>query len=116
MRDNLTRLITMGIPSRSFWSAFILRDCTFSEFSAGAGVLDVGCGQGAQLEQAAQRGCWVAGVELDSEALAACKKRGLNVVQARAEVLPFRAGSFDGLICKVVLPYTDEARALGELA
>jgi hypothetical protein len=34
----------------------------------------------------------------------------------RAEALPFRTGSLDGLICKVVLPYTDETHALGEFA
>ncbi len=103
-------------PARPSWSPYILHDYTFSDFSAGARVLDVGCGQGTHLKQAAERGCWVAGIELDDDALAACKRRGLTVVQARAEALPFRSGSLDGVICKVVLPYTDEARALGEFA
>ena len=105
-----------GTPSRSFWSPYILHDYTFSDFSAGARVLDVGCGLGTHVKQAAERGCWVAGVDLDGDSLAACRKRGLTVVQARAEALPFRSGSLEGLICKVVLPYTDEVRALGEFA
>ena len=33
---------------------------------------------------------------------------GLPVVQARAELVPFRSESVDGLVCKVVLSYTDE--------
>jgi SAM-dependent methyltransferase len=102
------------IPSRPFWSPYILHDYTFSDFSASARVLDAGCCT--QLKQAAERGCWVAGVELDGDALADCRRGELTVVQAKAETLPFRTGSFDGLICKVVLPYTDEMRVLGEFA
>jgi SAM-dependent methyltransferase len=104
------------MSSQPSWSPYILYDYAFSDFAAGARVLDVGCGQGAQLKQAADRGCWAAGVELDGKALATCKRSGLTVVQARAELLPFRSGSLDGVICKVVLPYTDEVRAIGEFA
>src|SRR5215467_2485432 len=102
-------------PSKPFWASYILYDYSFGEFAAGTRVADVGCGRGDQLEQAVGRGCRAVGVELDGEAVAACAKRGLAVVQARAEELPFRTASLDGLICKVVLPYTDEARALSEL-
>jgi len=38
------------------------------------------------------------------------------VCRAAAERLPFASGSFDGLICKVVIPYTDEASAVREIA
>jgi|SRR5262245_17598218 len=103
-------------PSKPFWARYILYDYSFGEFTAETRVADVGCGRGDQLEQVVARGCRAVGVELDGEAVAACAKRGLAVVQARAEALPFRTASLDGLICKVVLPYTDEARALGELA
>lgn len=106
----------MGNRPETFWSRYILHDYSFSDFAPGARVVDVGCGGGAQLEQVVGRGCRSVGVELEGESLAACTKRGLAVVQARAEALPFRTGSLDGLICKVVLPYTDEARALRELA
>jgi len=107
---------SVGTPPKPFWSRFILHDYSFSDFAAGTRVVDVGCGRGAQLEQVMGRGCRAVGVDLDGDALAVCAKRGLVIVQARAEALPFRSGSFDGLICKVVLPYTDEARALGEFA
>jgi ubiquinone/menaquinone biosynthesis C-methylase UbiE len=106
----------MATPQKPFWSRYILYDYSFSNFSAGIRVVDVGCGRGTQLEQIARRGCRAVGVELNSEALAACAKRRLTVVQGLAEALPFRTGSLGGLICKVVLPYTDETRALGEFA
>jgi SAM-dependent methyltransferase len=106
----------MTKPPKPFWSRYILYDYSFSDFSAVTQVVDVGCGRGAQLEQVAGRGCRAIGVDLDVEALATCATQGLAVVQARAEALPFRTGSLGGLICKVVLPYTDETRALGELS
>jgi len=99
-----------------FWSRYILYDYSFSDFSPMTCVVDVGCGRGAQLEQVVGRSCRAIGVDLDGEALAVSAKRGLAVVRARAEALPFRTGSLGGLICKVVLPYTDETRTLGELA
>jgi len=106
----------MTMPPKPFWSGYILYDYSFSDFSPATCVVDVGCGRGAQLEQVVARGCRAIGVDLDDEALAACAKQGLAVVRARAEALPFRTGSLGGLICKVALPYTDEARALGEFA
>jgi SAM-dependent methyltransferase len=104
------------MPPEPFWSRYILYDYSFSDFSPVTCVVDVGCGRGAQLEQVVGRGCRAIGVDLDGEALAVCARQGLAVVRARAEALPFRTGSLGGLICKVVLPYTDEARALGEFA
>ena len=106
----------MTMPPKPFWSGYILYDYSFSDFSPATCVVDVGCGRGAQLEQVVARGCRAIGVDLDDEALAACAKQVLAVVRARAEALPFRTGSLGGLICKVALPYTDEARALVEFA
>lgn len=107
---------SMAPPRKAFWSRYILHDYSFADFAAGTRVADVGCGRGAQLREVVSRGCRAVGVELDGESLAACTERGLAVVQARPEALPFRTVSLDGLICKVVLPYTDDARALGEFA
>src|SRR5262249_5293980 len=98
------------------WFPYIPHDYPFCDFPSGARLLDVGCGRGIQLRQAAEKGCWVAGVDLDGDALATCKRSGLTVVQARAEALPFQSEKFDGIICKVVLPLTDEARTLSEFA
>src|SRR5439155_8442178 len=39
----------------------------------------------------------------------------VSVIQGKGERLPFLSGSFDGVICKVVLPYTNERTTIGEI-
>jgi SAM-dependent methyltransferase len=67
---------------------------TVMRFAPGS-VLDVGCGDGAFLRQAAQRGCRVAGLEPDAAHVAALRSAGIEVQAGRAEALPFADGSFD---------------------
>jgi methionine biosynthesis protein MetW len=67
----------------------------------GARVLDLGCGDGALLEQLRdQRGAFVRGVEIDIDNIAACIGRGLSVIQADLdEGLPaFADDSFDVVV------------------
>jgi methionine biosynthesis protein MetW len=67
----------------------------------GARVLDLGCGDGALLEQLRdQRGAFVRGVEIDVDNIAACIGRGLSVIQADLdEGLPaFADDSFDVVV------------------
>ena len=37
-------------------------------------------------------------------------------MQGRAEEIPVKEATVDGIVCKVVLPYTEEARAFGEMS
>ncbi len=53
---------------------------------------------------------------MDRELAARGRAAGYAVSRAKAEALPFRDGTLDGLVCKVVIPYTDEARAIAEVA
>lgn len=46
----------------------------------------------------------------------AARARGLPVVRGSAERLPFADGCADGIVCKVVVPYTDERATLREWA
>jgi SAM-dependent methyltransferase len=62
---------------------------------APASVLDVGCGDGSFLRQAAQQGCAVAGIETDAAHVAALQAEGIDVRAGRAEALPFADGSVD---------------------
>ena len=78
-------------------------------------MVDVGCGQGKELRQLAGQGCRAVGLDVDAGALANCRRANLSVVLARAEVMPFRGASFDGLICTVAVPYTDEAQVMTEI-
>jgi ubiquinone/menaquinone biosynthesis C-methylase UbiE len=95
---------------------YVRRDHSFAAFAAGQRVLDVGCGYGLQLAELADRGCRAFGVDVRANVVAKCSARGLRVAVAAAEALPFRHHTMDGVVCKVVLPYTDEARALTEIA
>lgn len=83
-------------------------------------VLDIGCGIGqlfVALDRTGNDGL-SAGVDLDQEALAygAQAYPHLRLLRARAEALPFPADSFDLVVSRVCLPYTDLPRAIGEIA
>ena len=86
-----------------------------TRYRPGGFVLDVGCGEGLQLANLRQAGYRAIGLELAAEPAQACRATGHCVIIARAESLPFRSDSCDGVLCKVVLPYTDERRAIEEI-
>lgn len=88
-------------------------------------VLDVGCGAGQELLPFAQRpGAVCVGADVTPEAGLAGRELFASraplgrvaFVRAAAESLPFAADSFDVVICRLALPYTDNARCLSELA
>jgi ubiquinone/menaquinone biosynthesis C-methylase UbiE len=81
-------------------------------------VLDVGCGAGQELFPYLE--AVAAGVDLRLDALVAGRSlfgaRAPFLLCAAAESLPFRNASFDVLLCRLALPYTDVRRALAEMA
>lgn len=93
---------------------YVLPSFSFAGFSPRDRVLDVGCGGGGHLRELGSRGCHAVGVDLDPSLVANLRREGLEAVAAGAEDLPFPRGAFDGLVCSVVLPYTDERRAVRE--
>jgi ubiquinone/menaquinone biosynthesis C-methylase UbiE len=88
-------------------------------------VLDVGCGAGQELRPFLQSPR-VLGFGIDrSEEVGVAGRRlfrehqpGSRVafVRAAAEDLPLATSSVDVIVCRLVLPYTDNARALAEMA
>ncbi|MBI1353766.1 MAG: methyltransferase domain-containing protein [Acidobacteria bacterium] len=80
-------------------------------------VLDLGCGRGELLKLLADRGADVGGVDLDPEALAACREKGLPVEQG--DLYSYLASqpdsSCDGLFCAHVAEHLPAER-LQELA
>lgn len=101
----------------SYWASYHENLPSHHDFPAGAQVLDVGFGACTQLAAVEANGGVAYGVELDPDLVHAARARGFtNVQQAPAEGLPFPDGTFDGVICKVVTPYTDEAKAIAEWA
>ncbi len=88
-------------------------------------VLDVGCGAGQELLPfALERGARCVGIDVTAEAgragrrmfAAHAPQARVNFARAAAEVLPFADATFDVCICRLALPYTDNARVIAELA
>lgn len=82
-------------------------------------VLDVGCGAGQTLiNLKRERGITTYGVDPDADAcrLGRSLTKSVRFVCAQAEDLPFRGNSFDFVISRVALPYTNIPRALAEIA
>jgi len=75
----------------------------------------LGAGSGKELKQLAEHGCVAIGLDVDATALADCRRANLPVVLAPAEHMPLRAQAFDGLICNVAIPYTDESQVMQEI-
>jgi 2-polyprenyl-3-methyl-5-hydroxy-6-metoxy-1,4-benzoquinol methylase len=108
--------MTVATISVCEWADYISDDFAFDDYPPGARVLDVGFGAGEQMRRLEARGCRSIGVEPDPGLARDGRLSGLAVCRAFAERLPFLSGAFDGVICKVVIPYTDEAAAIAELA
>ena len=85
----------------------------------GSSVLDLGCGTGGLLARLRERGpCRVMGIELDEQAILACVRRGLNVVQADLnQGLPaFADGHFDFVVLSQTLQTVmDAPRVLADM-
>jgi SAM-dependent methyltransferase len=80
-------------------------------------ILDAGCGTGGLLKRLANRKAW--GIEIASEGIRLCRRRGLNnVLQASTTALPFRSHSFDVVLSIDVLVHQwvpDDVGALREI-
>ena len=79
--------------------------------SAGARVLDLGCGDGALLEHLVEaKGVTARGIELSEAGVLACVRRGLSVRQGDLEagLGDYPAGSFDYVVLSQTLPFLDD--------
>jgi SAM-dependent methyltransferase len=77
---------------------------------SGARILDIGSGHGSYQAAFEERGGRVTLVDL-------VPRGGTRVVRGDAQRLPFRPGSFDGVVCSNVLEHLPSpARALAEIA
>ena len=79
--------------------------------SAGARVLDAGCGSGRTLEELDRYG-EVFGIELDPGAAEMARGRGRGEVEiGRLEEMPWEGGFFDLITCLDVIEHTPDDRA-----
>jgi len=82
-------------------------------------ILDLGCGDGLDIEILRHMGCArVVGVDISPKLLAEARKRNPDVrfVQAPIEALPFQNASFDKVVVDSVFPHVEDfAKALREI-
>ena len=114
--DRYAALLSFGQDPR--WRRFLV-----SRIVAGPGdrVLDVATGTGAVAHELIRRhGCTVVGLDQSPEMLAEARRRlggDVELVEGRAEELPFADESFDALTFTYLLRYVDDpAATLKELA
>jgi len=110
--DDYVRLRTGGDdPSLELFAGRFLRP--------GTRVLEVGCGPGrASAALASRHGAVVTGLDASPEMLAAAREfvpEGVDLVEARAEALPFPDDSFDVVLAQFVVHLLDRPRAFAEL-
>ncbi len=99
----------------SDWDPYILADYKFY-FDPETVVLDVGCGEGDQMKEIGAGGSSVFGLDPDFSALVHCRSQGLSVLRGSAEQVPVTDACLDGILCKVVLPYTREEQVISEFS
>jgi demethylmenaquinone methyltransferase/2-methoxy-6-polyprenyl-1,4-benzoquinol methylase len=119
--DRYARLLSLGRDTR--WRRFLVSRL---ELGSDARVLDVATGTGAvALELVRRYGCTVVGIDRSPEMLAVARRRvaahelGANIelLEGRAELLPFADASFDALTVTYLLRYVDDpAATIRELA
>jgi SAM-dependent methyltransferase len=84
----------------------------------GRRVLDLGCGPGRAAAALANRGAIVTGVDATAEMLAAAREivpAGVELVEGRAEELPFADASFDAALSSFVVHLLDRPKAFAEV-
>jgi len=108
--DRYARLLSFGQDPR--WRSFLVSRI---EADPDDSLLDVACGTGAvSLELTRRYGCRVTGVDQSPEMLESARHRvggQVELVEARAENLPFEDASFDGLTFTYLLRYVDDPAA-----
>ena len=85
--------------------------------SEGLDILDVGCGTGGLAKKMEKFGS-VSGIDGSEEAIKFCRKRGVNVIKASVDKMPFNDNSFDLITCVDVLYHkgvNDDVVALKEI-
>lgn len=108
------------VEARHFWFQArrrLIADIVARHFRNAAQAIDVGCGTGFVLEgiRATQAGCRLVGCDVYPPLLAVAARRGIPVVLASSEQLPFGPRSDLALALDVIEHIDDDVRALASM-
>ena len=106
----------MRSSDQSYFGPYLTPESNLQQFPPNRVVLDLGCGGGEHLARLKREGRRAVGVELSKDLARECRRSGHLVIVARGEALPVRSGSCGGVLCKVVMPYTEERKVVHEIA
>jgi SAM-dependent methyltransferase len=116
---------------RAEWQSYVVQPARAEESLAALEglvverALDIGCGSGQELIPFVVKGsAFGIGVDVVPDTGRAGRQlfstlveaERVSFVRAAAEALPFQTGSFDVAVCRLALPYTENDRALSEMA
>ncbi|MEO8099702.1 MAG: class I SAM-dependent methyltransferase [Acidobacteriota bacterium] len=83
-------------------------------------VLDLGCGAGQEMLPLIRKGAFGVGLDYDAGSGPVGKRmftpQEAAFLRGSGETLPFRDASFDVLVCRLAIPYMDNAKALAEMS
>jgi len=78
----------------------------------GERILDLGCGDGQLTQRIAASGAHVVGADASAEMVAAACSRGIDAVQAPAELLPYADAQFDAVFSNAALHWVRDQDAM----
>ena len=84
----------------------VVRDFGNSRFTPNSVVLDVGCGNGKNMNYFKDK-CAMVGIDKSENLTSICQSRGLNVACADVSNIPYEDNSFDYIICIAVIHHLD---------
>lgn len=87
------------------------REVMFVPFRAGGRLLEVGCGNGRQLERLVQAGWQAQGVDFDPAAVTQARSLGLEVRLGDIAEQDYADGSFDAVVASHVIEHVPEPAA-----
>jgi len=91
---------------------YILDQILKDLYQPGAKILDAGCGSGRNLKWFYESGFEIHGTDTDTEPLLRCKElyptQKENFIEANIEKMPYKANSFDHVICNAVLHFAKD--------
>jgi 2-polyprenyl-3-methyl-5-hydroxy-6-metoxy-1,4-benzoquinol methylase len=102
------RLLRLWAPRREY----ALRELLYTPYRPAGALLEIGCGNGRQLERFRQAGWDVTGLDFDEGAVRTARALGLEVHQGDLFSQSFEGGRFDAIVMSHVIEHVPQPAAL----